>query len=367
MDDNGYAFTPIAFVLMIPVIIVAVSYGSIVNEVNLLSAIVIGGDVTATVSKDITAAIQEDTADAGRVAAFVAVETVINNTQLVSNNHPFFGNTSGNNSTTFILNEVTGMLNTNLTNTCRVLENQTGRSVYINGIYIDPNSDDNVTIFPSGSLAITQSDPFGFNITVPAVPISVVQNGANGQNVTFSLPSQNVYVSIQGLEDPYIWVNTKERNSSVIYAYPYYTSGGLFSSSTDDYHFADKVSAGKLEYLYECLIGQNVTEFGDDPYYFPDTHGLSFFDRLENRSVANSGSPPDARMSTFILWDPLSETHVGSNLSCIDHEYFTGVLGYPITTTHNSIVTTVIGPDNNPFLISTAYQGYLNLKTSYNY
>ncbi len=46
MEDKGYAFTPLAFLLFIPVIIIAVSFSGIVNEVNTLSAIVIGGDVT---------------------------------------------------------------------------------------------------------------------------------------------------------------------------------------------------------------------------------------------------------------------------------------------------------------------------------
>ncbi len=46
----------------------------------------------------------------------------------------------------------------------------------------------------------------------------------NGQNLSFKTPVRNIYVSIQGLEDPYIWVNTMERNSTVIYAYPYYTN-----------------------------------------------------------------------------------------------------------------------------------------------
>jgi len=34
MDEKGYAFTPLAFLLFIPVIIIALSYGNIVNELN---------------------------------------------------------------------------------------------------------------------------------------------------------------------------------------------------------------------------------------------------------------------------------------------------------------------------------------------
>ena len=50
MDDKGYAFTPLVVLLFIPVIIIGVSFSGIVNEVNTLSSIAIGGDVTATVA-----------------------------------------------------------------------------------------------------------------------------------------------------------------------------------------------------------------------------------------------------------------------------------------------------------------------------
>ena len=70
MEDKGYAFTPLAFLLFIPVIIIAVAFSGIVNEVNTLSAIVIGGDVTATVASNVVKTIRDDTADSGRNSAF---------------------------------------------------------------------------------------------------------------------------------------------------------------------------------------------------------------------------------------------------------------------------------------------------------
>ena len=88
-------------------------------------------------------------------------------------------------------------------------------------MFLLTNTTTNITILNSSNLNISQNDPYGFTITVSSVPITVVQNG---QNVTINTPVESAYVSIIGLEDPYIWVNTKERNSSVIYAYPYYTN-----------------------------------------------------------------------------------------------------------------------------------------------
>ncbi len=370
MDDKGFAFTPLTFLLLVPVMILAVSYNGIINEVNAISAIAIGGDVTITIANNIITDVDLDTADAGRNSALIAVETVVNATSIYSGNQPFFGtsgdNHTGSNSKAFIINSTVNMLNSNITNTCRKLEKQTGRSIYINTsssgqfTYVDPNANGSMPIFSASDLNLTQSDPYGFNITVTSIPIEVVQNN---QSVQFKTPVRNVYVSIVGLEDPYIWVNTKERNTSVIYNYPYYTS------QFNDYHFADNVSSGNLNYLWECFNGPNVTVMGPRPYYFPDTHGLSFFDRLENRTNYSSGSPTSARMSTFIIYDPLQEDHQNLPISMLDHEYFNSTLvtGYVITTTHGASVTNVLTPTGKNFLISTIYRGYLNLQTNYPY
>lgn len=42
-DEDGYAFTPLAVLLFIPVIIIAISYGNIVNEANMLAGLATGG------------------------------------------------------------------------------------------------------------------------------------------------------------------------------------------------------------------------------------------------------------------------------------------------------------------------------------
>ncbi len=367
MDDKGYAFSPLAFLLIIPVIILAVSYSSIVTEVNTLSAIIIGGDVTATIVNNVIKTINDDTADAGRKSAFLAVQSVINNYNLLPNNDPFFDNT-GNNSTAFVLSATTDMLNTNITNTCRDLEKQTGREIYINNIYLDPDDTSDVTIFGTNDLTITQSDPFGFYIKVPSIPIKIIHNSSDtSQSVEVNTPTMNVYISIDKMEDPYIWVKSKARISSVINKYPYYTSGSVFNSTVSDYHFADKVSNGSLNYLWDCLVGPNSAQMGYRPYYFPDSHGLTFFDRLENRTFNNSLGPDSAKMSTFILNDPLQEDHGNQHTSAIDHEYFSNILGYNMTTTHGTSVNQVMGPDGRPFYISTNYISWLGFRSDRNY
>ncbi len=351
MDDKGFAFTPLTFLLLVPVMILAISYNGIINEVNTISAIAVGGDVTITIANNIITVIDEDTGDAGRNSALNAVETVINNTNLLAGNQPFFGQTAGNNSTTYIINSVVSMLNNNLTNTCIVLENQTGRTIYVNNVLIT-NSTTNLTILNSSNLNISQNDPYGFTITVSSVPITVVQNG---QNVTINTPVESAYVSILGLEDPYIWVNTKERNSSVIYAYPYYTN--TYNTGIADYHFQDNPGNGSLPNLWTCLQGSSSSNY-TNPYYFPDPHGLSFFDRLENRTNNTSESPTSARMSTFIIYDVLSTEHGNNPTSMLDHEYFAGVSGSPVASEGTNVKCPGSG---NTFLISSNYVNYLNL------
>ena len=202
------------------------------------------------------------------------------------------------------------------------------------------------------------------------MPVKVVQKDASGKNnqtVQFNTPVKNVYVSIEKLEDPWIWVMTKERNSSIIYRYPYYTSSGAISGATNpDYHFHDQASANKTNYLWECFNGPNVTVMGPRSYYFPDIHGLSFFDRLENRTNDTSCSPPSARMSTFIIFDVLMEEHGANPTSMIDHEYFNGVSGSVVTTRQGASgpVTSVKLPSGFEFYLSTTYKGYLDLAGS---
>ncbi len=368
MDEKGYAFTPLVFLMFIPIIILAVSYSGIVNEINAISSIAIGGDVTNTVATNIIEAIQEDTADAGRNAAYNATRQVIDNYNLY--NDPFFGQSPSNDSESYILNYTVNMINLNVTNTCRQLENQTGRNITINGVAIDENGTSSDTIFQTANMSIYQTDPFGFYITVNSANVTVTQNSTTAnQSVSFQTPTTNSYVSILQLEDPYIWVSTYGHNSSVFYEYPYYTQASniIGGNASDSYHFDEQVSAGNLNYLNQCLVGPNPGNYSYMPYYFPDPDGLTFFDRLDNRTNNTSTGPNSAKMATFILWNPNYANIPGYTPSEIDYEYFQGINGTSINTTHGTTVTTILGPDGNVFYLSSAAKAVLGLLNNYNY
>jgi len=354
MDNNGYAFTPLAFLLFIPIIIVALAMGNIVNELNTLSTIAVGGDVTFTAATNVYTAIHDGAADAGRNGAYNATRKVIDDRVFLTD------------SKSYIRDRVVEDLNVHVLLACKSLENQTGRNISINNIPIDNYT---TQVFTSNDVSITQEDPFGFYVNVRGgIPIKVVQTNQSYQGKT---PPIKVYVSIEGLEDPYIWLNTKERTTSVIYKYSYYntTVGG---NSVYNFAISDYTEQYKLHYLWECMNGSdNPSEIYPRPAYFIDPHGLSFFDRLENQNNNTSPSPLATRMSTFILGDPLNEDHGTSAISFLDHEYIFGILGSDITTkTGNNAITAIQQPTSTGtpsggiVYLSDTYKQYLGLNGS---
>jgi hypothetical protein len=363
MDSRGYAFTPLAFLLMIPVIIVAIAFTGIVNDLNNVAQLAIGGDVTYTVADNIIVAVEKGAKDSGRNASYNATRVVIDN-EAIRMNNPFFNNGVLPPSKTYIAGRITDGINDNVVKTSLKLESETGRDIYINNVKIDSYND---VPFKAGQINITQSDPFSFDINIPqGVNITVAQKG---QNSTLIVP-QNVIkatVSIEGLEDPYIWVRSKDRRSNNIYKYPYYTN------QFKEYHFDDKVQSNNIEYLATCLNGtNNPSGITPRPYYFPDTSGLTFFDRLEGRSVSNDDF--SGRMSTFVLGNPLFEEpgYFGNayNMSCVDHEYFTKVPGTETIKVYGNVI---VDPWNSyyagppvPFCLSYYYRNdVFKLRSTY--
>jgi hypothetical protein len=57
----------------------------------------------------------------------------------------------------------------------------------------------------------------------------------------------------------------------------------------------------------------------------------------------------------------------GYTASYLDHEYFAGINGTPITTNHTGVVTNVTDPIGNVFYLSNTYKGILGLLSNYNY
>ncbi|MBP2045224.1 hypothetical protein [Methanobacterium aggregans] len=354
MDEKGYAFTPLAFLLFIPVIVIALSYGSIVNELNDLSALAIGGDVTYNTATNIYSAMEKGAADAGRNGAYNATRNVIDNNAFMTD------------SKSYITNNVMNNMNDYVITACQRLELETGRQIYINNISITNST---YQVFKSGDVSITQEDPFGFYVNIKGgIPIRVEQKDQVFEGYT---PEMKAYVSIEGIEDPYIWINSKERISTVIYKYPHFIKDPL--GNDYQFHYSTDSDGKRLHYLWECMNGTgNPSEIYPRPYYFIDPNGLSFFDRLENKTSASSTSASNSRMSTFVLGDPLYEDH-GSNaaISRLDHEYFAGVGGTQIYLGTGSNQIEMREPDINGtpngdiFYLSSAYKTFFDLTAAH--
>lgn len=347
MDEKGYAFTPLAFLLFIPIIIFAVAYGDIVSELNALSNVAIGGDVTYTTAMNIYSSMEKGSADAGRYAAYNATRTVIDNRR-------FMDNSKG-----YMENQIRLTMNDYIILTARSLQNETGRQIFVNNISITNTTFE--VLLPE-DVYITQESPYGYYVNIKGdIPIKVVQKD---QVFEGKLPSIKTYVTFEGLEDPYIWINTNFNKTDVIYAYPYY---GIDSLQPNGYNYrfneselVDKQN-NRINYLWDCLNGTgNPSQQTPRPYYFPDPHGLTFFDRLENRTNSTSQGPDVAKMSTFILGDPLFLQHNRTAVSRLDHEYFGNVNGQLIFVSNNVPFYT---PDTQYplFYLSPEYNYYLGL------
>lgn len=348
MDDKGYTFTPLVFLLIIPVVIIATSYSDIVNEVNAISQIAIGGDVTYDAANNIVLAVEKGMRDAGRNAAYNATRQVIDN-EAKRYTNPFLSDSKG-----YVKSVLAGSLNSSVVETCKQIEAETGRQVYVKNI---PITNSTSTVLTASDIEINQTDPYGFYITVKeGIPITVTQND---QNFTGYTPEITTYVSIEGLEDPYIWVKSLDRRSYVFYKYQYYITymGNLEYHFDDDW---DKKYPYRLYNLWHCINGTG-SSVELRPYYFPDPNGLTFFDRLEGGTT--SSGPDEAKMSTFIIGEPLYEEFGAAHISSLDHEYFAGVPGTKTIEVKGNVFKDPVGSD---FYLSNNYFTYFNLKDSYN-
>jgi len=352
MDEKGYTITPMAFLLLIPVIIFAVAFGDIVNEINQYSTITIGSDVTGGTVSSIYSAIKDGAGDSGRYAAYNASRKVIDDQVFLTD------------SKDYVKQIVTDQLNAHVIDACSKLSQETGRTIYINNVLI-PTNTTNTTFdatFEKEDIEVTQvdpygnGDPFGYYVVVKSgVPIKVVQEG---QVYEGTLPEITGYAPIIGIEDPYIWIKTSFRKRDVIYDYPHYEKNYL---GNVDYHFDDNITITEVQHLWDCLNGtDNPQNLSLLPQYFPDPAGLNFFERLEGKQI--SGENNESRMSTFIIGNPLSDVYQSKTISAIDHEYFAGVTGTRITI--NGTVT-FNDPAGKPFYLSQAYKNYFSLLSNY--
>ncbi len=351
MDEEGYVFTPATLLIFIPIIIVAIAYSGILNELNMVSNVAIGGDVTSTTALNVFSVMEKGTKDAGRSAAFNATRKVIDE-------HKFFDK-SGNESASkaYIKERILYIMNDYIIQSCQDLETQTGREIYLNNQSVT-NSTTQLIYYDD--ITITQENPYGFFINIKGgIPIRVTQKDQSYEGVT---PPIKVPVSVQGLEDPYIWINTQYLTSNLFFSYPEYKEG-----DADPYRFGafEDKKDNKIQLLWDCLNGTaNPSGIAERPYYFPDPQGLSFFDRLENRTNSTSTAAPNARLSTFIIGDPLYNFHGTSQVSHLDHEYVTYPAYNPPVTTLQIPGNPVFQEPSTPpvtFIISTHYKTFFKL------
>ncbi len=348
-DEKGYAFTPLTLLLFIPIVILAISYGNIVSEANMLANIATGGDVTYAVSKDVIHNIELASKDAGRNAAYLATRHVIDNYTNRSAGSSFFG---AGKSKLFVREKIVEGMNNHLINSTGKMAEGTGRTVYINDKILDVNSTHTIK---ESDVSIVQRDPYGFYVIVKeGIPVKVVQEG---QMYVGKTPEIETYVSIEGLEDPYVWIGTKTRKTSnVINAYPYYSN-----ASGESYFFDNEVDGTNLHLnnLWYCLNGtDNPGEITPRPYYVPDTRGLSFFERLENGSNVD---PPSSKLSSFILGNPLQEDYQNKPTSSVDWEYINKVPGEAISIDGNELRD----PEGTIFYLSKSSLTKFKLQTDY--
>lgn len=360
MDEKGYTITPLAFLLLIPVIIFAVAFGDIVNEINQYSTITIGSDVTGGTVSSIYSSISTGAGDAGRYAAYMATRETIDRQNFLPD------------SKDTVRRIATDQLNAHVIDACRKLSNETGRDIYINNVLIPANSTNQTfnATFTTDDITVEQvdgydnADPYGFYVVVRAgVPIKVVQNG---QVFEGTLPEIRGYAPIQGLEDPYIWIKSKFRTRSALYQYPYYEEKNYLGKV--DYHFADTVVIDDLsiQNLQYCLNGtDNPENYTPMSYYFPNTNGLNFFERLQGGQI--SGEPTGSRISTFVLGDPLSDVYKGATVSKIDVDYYktTPVTGTSIILGTGSNAKPFRDPTGSIFYLSANYKTVLNISSTY--
>ncbi|MDO5835703.1 MAG: hypothetical protein Q4P17_04275 [Methanobacterium sp.] len=360
MDDKGYTITPMAFLLLIPVIIFAVAFGDIVNEINQYSTITIGSDVTGGTVSSIYSSISNGAGDAGRYAAYRATRDTIDRQNFLSN------------SKDTVRDIATDQLNAHVIDACRKLSNETGRDIYINNVLIPANSTNqtfNATFKPE-DITVEQvdgygnADPYGFYVVVKAgVPIKVVQRD---QVFEGTLPEMRGYAPIQGLEDPYIWIKSKFRTRNAIYQYPYYEESNY--EGKKDYHFDDTVVIGDnlIQNLQFCLNGtDNPENYTPMSYYFPNPNGLNFFERLQGGQI--SGEPAGSRISTFVIGDPLSDVYKSATISKIDVDYYKTppVSGTNIVLGSGSNARPFRDPSGSIFYLSSNYKTVLGLSNSY--
>jgi len=274
-------------------------------------------------------------------------------------------------------------------------EEKTGADIRITSPYA-PESDQEITEDNPIPVEIDFVNPFGFVIYNPSHPETNIENKDFVFNVEIVKGNTSfvgevvippVYISISGLEDPFIWIKSENRVSNIIRECPYRTDEEKHYDGTHDTNI---VSVGEenqitpatsptlvessstglwLQPLFNDMLGtgepldldgDGAPDDGDNDGYFdqylsrPFYHqtplgepGISFICRLEGGHYVDN--PPEGigpedefacsymeyngvslGLETWVVGSPLIEPPWNQPISAIDHEYFLGVPGYPV-------------------------------------
>lgn len=343
---RAFVFTGISFLLVIPAIMLAASFAGMIRYGEVGREIALDSDVVFYISKDMRETIEETAKKSGRWEAHQATKLIIDiytdltRTTNISyaKSHSFFPDTGldpqGRNITTYLKDKIIETMNLRLNETVEELGKRSGKDIIFN----DGNE-------ITDELTISQSDPWGFYISVSAMPL-FVSGGGSSFNTT--LPTFDVYITFEGLEDPYVFVQSEANSFSRIYRSPY---------EPYNISYAESWTMTRINNLYNVLIGSG-TEDNPMPYYhyFGDSirdDGISFFSRLEG----NSTNRP-YKIETFLIGDVLMNQ---STADRVDHAYFSNANGSAITVCTDDFKD----PRGNVFYIDDDHLSYYGLVRSY--
>lgn len=346
MNNKAFVFTGMAFLLILPAIFLAASYFEMARYGNLGITISLHSDKVFIITTDLRETIAKAAQDSGRWNAYLAVKNITETFENLTSEksldyatqHSWYTDPEITtlNSSTAIENNIRASINYAITG----LINNYSTS----GVTLSVNNGNNIT---DEVISLYQKDPWGFYVNVTSLPL-FVQFGVATFNTT--IPAISAYVSIENLQDPYIFVKTKGRSTNKIVRTPYTPFNETYDQT---------VANNTIYQLYTALIGSRSN--GDPrPYYHNSSDGLSFFCRLDGKN-ATQCTDDGAEMETFVVGDPLSK----SGVSIVDHYYFTDVAGSGITISGSPMDVPTASPNSYSFLIDDTHLSYYGLSRTY--
>ena len=354
--ERGFVFSGATLMLAIPAIILAAYFMNALEYGSYGISISMRADVVFYIQNDLKETETTALENCGRYITFMTIKNMTDrfDTLLseygatVAKSRGFFPyadmDGEGRSSEVYVRDKIAECVNDALISALRQLSNKTGMV-----IIIKDNSTTMAALNGTGNLiersdiTLMQYDPWGFNLTLASFPL-LIMNEEKKIFYNTSLPTSKAYVSIEDLQDPYIYINSEARSSNKI-------ERSIFLYDLD----SDGASNNIINPFYIVLIGSG-SESEPRPYYYQADDGISFFGRL------NGGTEPYAdsslRIETFVTGNPLEL----DSTSLIDHYYFSGIAGDPICIND----TYFTDPLGNVVYIDDTHLSFYGLNRSYN-